>query len=172
MKKPFLILSTLLILFAGGCSKEDSDKKFTCELESKTTILHLVTGEKEIRESQITWMVIVNIPKKIFTWGIDGSRSGCHPLNENELTIESSYLHCQEKLLGGEASKKQEIKNEYGETTFLDYPEKATFNRYSLRFTQNTKSQHVGAMKGSTKGYGADMNFEKTGICKEVKKKL
>ena len=51
---------------------------------------------------------IIHIPEKIFTWGIDGNRSGCHPLNENELTIESSYLHCQEKLLGGEASKKQE----------------------------------------------------------------
>lgn len=173
MKKTTLILSSalVLILFAGGVWGENSDKEFTCDLNAKTYTLDLITGKNELLEDQITWMVKVNIPKKIFSWdGGAHSARVCRPWNENKLTVENDYLHCLQKIDGG--VEKREIKTDLLTQTEWKYPATATLNRYSLLFKYKSRTMFVGKLKGGGDGFGSDMRMEYSGTCKEAKRKF
>lgn len=171
MKRTSLTLSFLLILFAGGVYAENSDKEFTCDLDAKIYTLDLITGKNELLEDQITWIVKVNIPEKIFSWG-DGAQGNraCRPWNENKLTVDNDYLHCQQKIDGG--VEKREIKTDLLTQTHWYYPSTATLNRYSLLFKYKSRTMFVGKLKGGGDGFGSDMRMEYSGTCKEAKRKF
>ncbi len=176
VKKTSLILSTLLILFAGGVYAENSDKEFTCDLKDTILSTDLINGEKTTSESFSTWRVKVNISEEKLLFGRGGYLRGCGPLNDSfRLTISESQLLCQEEYEGKvryEGGIKKS-KSESGDFIFnnLEYPVSVTFDRYSLRFTRQKGSKGLTVHKeyGS---WGHLIDVESSGICKEEKRKF